>query len=178
MSIYASGVVIGGVGGFAAGGPVGAVAGGIAGGAAVDGIITGSEILAHGPTARPYGYVAAGKDIAEAIKGKKNITTEQGFDMAMVPISDGLGGYSAGRFIGKPLGLNTAGSKSFPIPGVRGGYRGGGAGIVSVLDDAALSAKQGAAAANAGSAIKVVGAASDDVAVANKPVSNLNRLGS
>lgn len=35
-----TGVVLGGIGGFAAGGPVGAVAGGIAGGAAMDGIIT------------------------------------------------------------------------------------------------------------------------------------------
>ncbi|CAG7678979.1 unnamed protein product [Allacma fusca] len=172
-----TGVVLGGVGGFAAGGPVGAVAGGIAGGAAVDGIITGSEILAHGPTARPYGYIAAGHDIAQAIQGKKNITTEQGFDMAMVPISDGLGGYSAGRFIGKPLGLNVGGSKSIPVPGVRGGYRGGGA-IVSVLDDAALTAKQGAAgAANAGNIVKAAAGNSDDVLVPAARKSNFGKLG-
>jgi hypothetical protein len=36
-----TGVVLGGVGGFAAGGPFGAIAGGVAGGAAMDGIITG-----------------------------------------------------------------------------------------------------------------------------------------
>ena len=72
--------------------------GGVAGGAAMDGIITGSDILVKGEDqAKPYGYVAAGKDIAEAVKGNRNISVSEGFDMALIPVSDGIGGY-AGTF--------------------------------------------------------------------------------
>jgi len=60
----------------------------------MDGIITGSEILVKGEEAKPYGYVAAGKDIAEAVKGNRNITVSEGFDMALIPVSDGIGGYA------------------------------------------------------------------------------------
>ncbi|CAG7821975.1 unnamed protein product, partial [Allacma fusca] len=128
-----TGVIIGGVGGFVAGGPVGAVAGGIAGGAAADGIITGSDILAKGDKAKAYGYVKDGEVIADAIKGKKSITTEEGVDMALGPISDGFGGYAGGKFMGKPF----AGSKVVPNAIGKGT-------IYKVLDDAGGAAKSGA----------------------------------
>ncbi|ODM97158.1 DNA polymerase beta [Orchesella cincta] len=117
-----SGVVAGGVGGFVAGGPVGAVAGGIAGGAAMDGIITGSEILINKDQAKPYGYVAAGKTIADVVEKKRNLTTEEGFDIAMLPVGDGIAGYTAGRTFGKPLGLDVGKTRPFPVP-VRSGYK-------------------------------------------------------
>jgi hypothetical protein len=85
--------------------------------------------LINGKDAKPHGYVAIGHEIAKAVEGQKKITVEEGFDMAMVPVSDGLAGYSSGRIAAKPLGLNVRG-KPIPVP-VRGGYRP----IVTVLGD-------------------------------------------
>lgn len=155
-----TGVVAGGVGGFLAGGPVGAVAGGIAGGAAMDGIITGSEILIKKDEAQPYGYVAAGKHIADAVDKKANITVEQGFDMAMMPVGDGIAGYTAGRGIGKPIANGAAGKgKISMFPSRSTGYKplvtavdmdgvpkpklppAAGAGAISAAGDAAAAGK-------------------------------------
>jgi len=116
-----TGVVAGGVTGFAVGGPAGAVVGGIAGGAAMDGVITGSEMLINGKDAKPHGYVQVGDDIAQAVAGKKTITVDQGFDMAMVPISDGLSGYAAGKIGGKPLSFGTGARGKTVVVGESGG---------------------------------------------------------
>lgn len=86
-----------------------------------------------------------GQEIARAVDGERKITVEQGFDMALVPVSDGLAGYSAGRIAAKPLGMNVAGGKPIPTP-VRGGYRP----VVTVMGDegAATMAKINNAANN------------------------------
>jgi len=117
-----TGVVIGGVTGFAVGGPAGAVVGGIAGGAAMDGAITGSEMLIYGDDAKPHGYIKVGDDIVQAVGGKKNISVDEGFDMAMVPISDGLTGYAAGKIGGKPISFGSgARGKPVVVAGESGG---------------------------------------------------------
>lgn len=166
-----TGVVIGGVGGMVAGGPVGAVAGGIAGGAAVDGIITGSEHLINNEY-KPYGYVAAGEHVVDAIGGKRNLTVEQGFDMAMMPVGDGLAGYAAGRTIGKPLGLGKG--KSVPGTGAAPGYKP----LVTAVDlDATAAGKSGGVGAAASSKLKPVAAVVDDVVANEKVAHNGNYLG-
>jgi len=161
-----TGVVLGGVGGFAVGGPVGAVAGGVAGGAAMDGVITGSDILANGDKAKPYGYIAVGADIADAVKQDRKITASEGFDMAMLPVSDGIGGYAGGKLIGKPLGLGKAAVKtggkgiSIPVPGIKSGYK------------AASASGDGA---GAGAIRTVITTADDTVAKVPKPLSILEQ---
>lgn len=86
-----------------------------------------------------------GQEIARAVDGERKITVEQGFDMALVPVGDGLAGYSAGRIAAKPLGMNVRGGKPIPTP-VRGGYRP----VVTVVGDegAATMAKMNNAANN------------------------------
>jgi len=79
--------------------------GGIAGGAAADGIITGSDILAKGKeNATDSGYIAAGKQIKSAIEGKTKLNVDEAFDIAMLPVSDGVGGYVSGNIIGEAVG--------------------------------------------------------------------------
>ena len=120
----------------------------------MDGIITGSDKLANGENARSYGYVAAGEHIAEVVKGKKNLTVSEGFDMAMIPVSDGISGYAAGNMIGKPLGLGPGNAgKGVPIPPV-------GRGRYTVL----TSEVEAGAGAGGGikPAIKVVASAADE----------------
>lgn len=192
-----TGVVAGGVGGFLAGGPVGAVAGGIAGGAAMDGIITGSEILINKDEAKPYGYVAAGKHIVDVVDKKANITVEQGFDIAMMPVGDGIAGYTAGRGIGKPLS-NTMnqGKGKFSLFPPRGGsaykplltvgdLEGAGAGAKMSPGGGAMGARAGAIsaagdAASAGKKLKPIATVVDDLVDVDgvpPPQANGNYLG-
>jgi len=84
-------------------------------------VFTGSEKIINGEDGKPYGYVAMGHEIVQAVDGKRKISPEEGFDMALVPISDGLAGYGAGRIAAKPLGLNVGGSKAVPVP-VKSGF--------------------------------------------------------
>jgi len=80
------------------------ISGGVAGGAAADAIITESDNLIKGKDqAQDYGYIGAAKEIGKAIHGESKISVDQGFEMAMLPVSDAVGGYVAGEAIGKPL---------------------------------------------------------------------------
>ncbi len=81
-----TGVVAGGVGGFFLGGPVGAVAGGVYGGAVTD--MTTTLV-----TNEPSGYVAA---IQNAVN---NPNPGDIFDLCLMPVADGLTGYSAGSVV-------------------------------------------------------------------------------
>jgi hypothetical protein len=112
-------------------------------------VITGSDILAKGTEeGRPYGYVAIGKEIGDAVNGGERISVEKGFDMALLPVSDGVGGYAGGKIMSKPLGLKPSGkipaSKgvSLPIPGFKSGYKGTAA-VGSTVDDALPKVKIG-----------------------------------
>lgn len=81
-------------------------------------------MIINGADAKPHGYVAMGEEIAKAVDGKRKITVDQAFDMALVPVGDGLSGYAAGKMAAKPLGLNVrGGSKPIPAPARGGGYR-------------------------------------------------------
>ncbi|KAJ6648666.1 Xanthine dehydrogenase, partial [Pseudolycoriella hygida] len=83
-----TGVVAGGVGGFFLGGPLGAAAGGMYGGALTD--VTTSLV-----TNEPSGYVAA---IENAVN---NPNPGDIFDLCLMPVADGLTGYTAGNVVKK-----------------------------------------------------------------------------
>jgi len=88
-----TGVALGGIGGFAMGGPAGAVAGGVAGGAAMDAIITESDKLIHGKNASNYGYLA----IKDGVEDGNIHTAGEIFDTAMMPVFDGVGGLAGAK---------------------------------------------------------------------------------
>ncbi|PAV85736.1 hypothetical protein WR25_14784 isoform B [Diploscapter pachys] len=96
-----TGVMAGGVGGFFVGGPVGAVAGGIAGGLAMDEITTVVDSVVH-KELRPSGYVAAIENVIS------NPNAGDIFDTVLMPVFDGMAGYSAGQFAGKIAGKIAA----------------------------------------------------------------------
>jgi hypothetical protein len=52
----------------------------------------GAEYAAYGKAARPHGYVQAIIALDDYNKGRGNITVEEGFNMAMIPINDGIAG--------------------------------------------------------------------------------------
>lgn len=81
-----TGVLAGGAGGFLLGGPVGAVAGGMAGGAVLD---TSTSLV----TGTPSGYVAA---VQNAVT---NPNPGDIFDLCLMPVADGVAGYSAGTVV-------------------------------------------------------------------------------
>jgi hypothetical protein len=87
-------VIGGGIGGFVVGGPVGAVAAGIGAGAAMDTTTTVVESAIRDEYS-PSGYLAA---IENAIK---NPSAGGIFDLAVMPVFDGLAGYSAGQAYNK-----------------------------------------------------------------------------
>ncbi|CAG0903252.1 unnamed protein product [Darwinula stevensoni] len=87
-------VIGGGIGGFVVGGPVGAVAGGIGAGAAMDTTTTVIESAIRDEFS-PSGYLAA---IHNAVK---NPNPGGIFDLAVMPVFDGLAGYSAGQAYNK-----------------------------------------------------------------------------
>lgn len=65
-----------------------------------------------------------GHDLASAIKGETKITAKQGLHMALVPVSDGLAGYSAAKIAAKPLGLKVPNGEKPGISNVVSkGYR-------------------------------------------------------
>ncbi|CAF1493853.1 unnamed protein product, partial [Didymodactylos carnosus] len=74
-----------GAAGFLVGGPVGAVGAGIGAGAAVDGVYTAA-------TDKPHGYVAAITNLVD------NPSAGGFFDAALMPVGDGLTGYTGGSF--------------------------------------------------------------------------------
>jgi hypothetical protein len=115
-SSRSSGVVLGGLGGFAVGGPVGAVIGGIAGGAAADGIITGAEYAANGEDAKPYGYVKRIIDIDTKISNGESVPVEDIAELTLMPVLDGFGGRKAGNYIAKPMGLGVKPKPSVTMP--------------------------------------------------------------
>ena len=94
-----TGVMAGGVGGFVVGGPAGAVAGGIYGGVFMD--TTTSAV-----TNEPYGYIAAIDNLA------KNPNPGDVFDTLMMPVGDGLTGYTAGQTYNRITANRSSGSKS------------------------------------------------------------------
>ncbi|CAG0902770.1 unnamed protein product [Darwinula stevensoni] len=87
-------VIGGGIGGFVVGGPVGAVAGGISAGAAMDTTTTVVESVIRDEYS-PSGYLAA---IDNTVK---NPNPGDIFDLAVMPVFDGLAGYSAGQAYNK-----------------------------------------------------------------------------
>ncbi|CAG0902771.1 unnamed protein product [Darwinula stevensoni] len=87
-------VIGGGIGGFVVGGPVGAVAGGISAGAAMDTTTTVVESAIRDEYS-PSGYLAA---IDNTVK---NPNPGDIFDLAVMPVFDGLAGYSAGQAYNK-----------------------------------------------------------------------------
>lgn len=101
--------------------------------------------MAKGPEeAKPYGYVAIGKEIEEAVQSGKKISVERGFDMALTPVSDGIGGYSGAKVMSKPFGLRpriktakVPPSRGFPIPisGAKPGYKIATGSGASAVDD-------------------------------------------
>ena len=100
-----TGVMAGGVGGFFVGGPVGAVAGGIAGGATMDGVTTVADSAVHDEY-RPSGYFAAIKNIAS------NQNAGDILDTTLMPVFDGMAGYTAGQVAGK---IVAKGKKNYKI---------------------------------------------------------------
>lgn len=96
-----------GAGGFLVGGPVGAIVGGIAGGAAFDSTCTAVDSIKH-KEFRPSGYYAAVTNIV------KNPNSGDLFDTLMMPVGDGLSGYSGGRLASKfkCTTSNSAGTSS------------------------------------------------------------------
>ncbi len=49
-------------------------------------------MIIHGENAKSHGYVAMGENIVKAVDGQRKITVNEGFDMAMLPVGDGLAG--------------------------------------------------------------------------------------
>jgi hypothetical protein len=54
--------------------------------------LLGAEYAAYGKEARPLGYVQSIIALDDYNKGKGNITVEEGFNMAMIPINGGIAG--------------------------------------------------------------------------------------
>jgi hypothetical protein len=52
--------------------------------------LLGAEYAAYGKGARPHGYVQTIIALDDYNTGKGNITVEEGFNMAMIPIKDGI----------------------------------------------------------------------------------------
>jgi fructose-specific phosphotransferase system IIC component len=88
-----TGVIVGGVGGFAVGGPVGAFAGGIGGGLVVDGVTTGIESSVKGKYV-PSGHIAGVTNIVRKTQNGENVSVEL-FDTVVGVTFDGLLGKTA-----------------------------------------------------------------------------------
>lgn len=69
--------------------------------------MTGSEILINGPKAKPHGYFAIADKISQAWNGQRQISIGEKFDMALMPVIDGVTGYSAATLAEKYLGHRT-----------------------------------------------------------------------
>jgi len=89
---HVSGAIIGGTGGFVAGGPTGAFVGGVLGANAVDLALTGAESAIKG-TFKPHGRI---EEIANLANGNTDSKAGDTFDIAMGFILDGLVGQVAG----------------------------------------------------------------------------------
>ena len=106
------GVIGGAVGGFVVAGPPGGAAGAMAGGAALDAITTVVDSAIHGEL-RSSGTVACIETVI------RNPTDPYGYlDVAVGPLIDGIGGYEAGRMLGRRGPSKTISQRRAIVKGI------------------------------------------------------------